>query len=238
MIRTGSFYGIGVGPGDPDLLTVKAVNILKNVDAVYIPRSGPANDCVALNAAGIYISPEAEIVEISTPMTRDPAVLQAEWHKGAEKIAACLKNGKNAAFITIGDSMLFSTYTYLMKKVAKIVPDAHIESVPGITSFSAAAAFLNTALAEGVEKLAIVPAIESLGELRDILTQFPNAVLMKVAGKYNQIVDILEEMGLKNKAVYISRLGYDNQSVCYDLDSLRNVKRDYLSLILVKREGV
>ena len=96
---------------------------------------------------------------------------------------------------------------------------------------------LNTALAEGAEKLAVVPAIESLDELRSILDQFPNAVLMKVAGKYNEIVDILQEKDLKNKSVYVSKLGYDDQFVTYDLDSLRTAKRDYLSLILVKREG-
>lgn len=237
MTKIGKFYGIGVGPGDPDLLTMRAVHILKSVDVVCIPRSGSENNCAALTVAGSYISPTAELQEISTPMTRDIKVLREEWHKGAAKIAECLKSGKNVAFITIGDSMLFSTYTYLLKNVVKLVPNAHIESVPGITSFSAAAAFLNTALAEGVEKLAIVPAIESLDELRSILEQFPNAVLMKVAEKYNAIVDILEEKGLKNKAVYVSRLGYDDQFVSYDLDSLRTAKRDYLSLILVKREG-
>lgn len=237
MKGIGSFYGIGVGPGDPDLLTMRAVHILNSVDVVCIPRSGPENNCAALTAAERYISPAAELLEISTPMTRDNEVLCEEWQKGAAQIAQCLNSGKNVAFITIGDAMLFSTYTYLLKNVVKLVPHARIESVPGITSFSAAAALLNTALAEGAEKLAVVPAIESLDELRSILDQFPNAVLMKVAGKYNEIVDILQEKDLKNKSVYVSKLGYDDQFVTYDLDSLRTAKRDYLSLILVKREG-
>lgn len=238
MTKKGKFFGIGVGPGAPDLLTVRAVNILKTVDVVCVPRSGVENSSVALKVAGTYISSHAEILEISTPMTRDKTALENEWQRGAEKIVEQLNKGKNVAFITIGDSMLFSTYTYLLKKMQTLLPDAAVESVPGITSFSATAAYLNTALSEGAEKLAIIPALDHPDDLRDILLRFPNAVLMKVAGKhYEEVVDILSELGLKDKAVYVSKLGYDDQLITFDLDSLRNQKRDYLSLILVRREG-
>lgn len=237
MTHHGKFYGIGVGPGSPDLLTVRAANILKAVDIVCVPRSSHDNESVALKVAKSYITGKTEILEISTPMTRDMAVLNAEWEMGAEKIAQQLMLGKSVAFITIGDAMLFSTYTYILKKLKALLPEVSIESVPGITSFSATAAFLNSALAEGSEKLAIIPAIEGPNELRTILTQFPNAVLMKVAGKFNEILDILDELDLKSKAVYVSKLGYPDQFITYDLDSLKNSKRDYLSLILVKREG-
>jgi len=237
MTKLGNFYGIGVGPGAPDLLTVRAANILKSIDVLCVPRSSKENDSVAFKVAGSYISKETEIVELSTPMTRDSKILHAEWENGAQIIANCLRKGQNVAFITIGDAMLFSTYTYILKKLQNLLPEAHVESVPGVTSFSATAAFLNTALAEGSEKLAIIPAIDNPEDLRTILREFPNAVLMKVAGKYDEIVNILDELHLKNKAVYVSNLGYDNQFITYDLDSIRNTKRDYLSLILVKREG-
>ena len=133
--------------------------------------------------------------------------------------------------------MLFSTYTYLMKKVRELIPAVAVESVSGITSFSAAAAHLNASLAEGGEQLAIIPAIDDPQSLKTVFAQFDNAVLMKVAGKYDQIVDVLTELGLKDKAVYISKLGYPEQLVSYDLDSLRGSKLEYLSLILVKRNG-
>lgn len=237
MSKQGKFYGIGVGPGAPDLLTLRAVEILKIADVVCVPRSSAAKDPIALKVAGGYISPQAELLEISTPMVRDQALLNKEWQAGAEKIAARLTAGKTVAFITIGDAMLFSTYTYLLNKVQALLPDVIAESIPGVTSFSATAALLNRALAEGNEKLAIIPAIDDPAELRCILTKFPNAVLMKVAGKYAQIVDILEELDLKNKAVLMSKLGYPDQFFTRDLDSLRGAKLDYLSLILVKREG-
>lgn len=235
--KCGKFYGIGVGPGAPDLLTLRAVSILKSVDVVCVPRSSMENDSVALKVAGAHISPETEIMEVSTPMTRDKSLLEAEWRLGASRIAERLQAGRNVAFITIGDAMLFSTYTYLLKKVREIIPAVEVESVPGVTSFAATAAFLNAALAEGNEKLAIIPAVDDPEELRPVLQQFPNAVLMKVAGKYEKIVDLLAELGLKEKAVYVSKLGYADQFVTYDLDSLRNSKRDYLSLILVKQGG-
>ncbi|MEG6585520.1 precorrin-2 C(20)-methyltransferase [Dendrosporobacter sp. 1207_IL3150] len=237
MANIGRFFGVGVGPGSPDLLTLRAAEILQTADIICIPRSSDKNDSVALKVAKPHISSTAEIVEISTPMVRDKEILNAEWQSGAQKIAKYLKDGKNVAFITIGDAMLFSTYTYLLNKVQQIIPDVSVESIPGVTSFSATAALLNRALAEGNEKLAIVPAIDDPSELKPILATFPNVVLMKVANKYEQILDILEELGLQDKAVFMSKLGYPDQFYTRDLNSLRGVKREYLSLILVKQEG-
>jgi precorrin-2/cobalt-factor-2 C20-methyltransferase len=237
LTNCGKFFGVGVGPGDPSLLTIRAAEVLKQVDVVCIPRSRAENDSVAMKVASAYIAETAEIMEVLTPMVRDAETLEAEWQRGAEKIAKYLLSGKNVAFITIGDAMLFSTYTYLLKKVREIIPGVAVESIPGVTSFSAAAAYLNAALAEGSEKLAIIPAIDDPEQLREIFAQFSNVVLMKVAGKYDQIVNVLAELGLKDNAVYMSRVGYPEQFVSFDLDSLRGTKLDYLSLLLVKREG-
>jgi len=234
----GKFYGVGVGPGDPDLLTMRAINVLKTATVICLPRSSTDNDSVAMKVAGPYIPATAELVEIATPMTRDKAVLEKEWKRGAVKIVEHLRQGKNVAFITIGDAMLFSTYSYLLKEVRLLLPDVEVQTVPGVTSFAGAAAHLNIALAEGSERLAIIPAVDDPADLRAILEQFPSVVLMKVAGKYEEIVDLLNELGLKDKAVYISKLGYPDQFVTFDLDSLRGLKRDYLSLILIKREGL
>ena len=235
---TGKFYGVGVGPGAPDLSTLRAVKVLQSVDVVCFPRSSAENDSVALKVARQHIAATAELVEIATPMTRDEFVLKNEWRRGAAIIADYLRQGKNVAFITIGDAMLFSTYPYLLRQVQQIMPDVAVESIPGVTSFAAAAAYLNIALAEGTEKLAIIPAVDEPANLQAVLAEFPNAVIMKAAGKYEEIVDILATMGLKDKAVYISKLGYPDQFITTELDSIRSSKRDYLSLILIKREGL
>lgn len=232
----GKLYGIGVGPGAADLLTIRAVNILKTVEVVCIPRSSAEKKSVALTVARPYIA-TAEILEVSTPMTRDAAVLDVNWNQGAQEIVQRLRQGKNVAFITIGDSVLYSTYTYLMKKVQQLVPDVDIVSVPGITSYSASAAHLNLPLAEGAEKFVVIPALDDPNELKTILKIFPNVILMKVAGQFAKLVDVLEEVGLIDKAVYVSRLGYAEQFVTYDLRALKNNKLDYLSLIIVKQGG-
>lgn len=237
MNQYGKFYGIGVGPGAPDLLTIRAASILKSVHSICIPKSAADKESIALKVARTYIAPNTEIVEISTPMTRNKAVLEAEWQQGAEIIAERLKAGQDVAFITIGDAMLFSTYGYLLKKVRQLLPEVCVETVPGITSFSAAAAFINTPLAESNEKLIIIPALDDPAELGPILNEFPNAVLMKVAGRYPEILSKLTAMGLKDKAVYISKLGYSDQYITYDLDSVSESNRNYLSLIIVKQEG-
>lgn len=233
----GKFYGVGVGPGSPDLLTLRAVNVLKSVQVVCAPRSSSENERVALRVVESHLPPSTALLEIATPMTRDKAVLEREWSNGAKQIAECLKAGKNVAFITIGDSALFSTYTYLMKKVQEIVPEVTVESIPGITSFSAMAGRLNVPLAEGGEKLAIIPAIDDIEELRSSLKQFSNLILMKVAGKFDEVVDLLVEEGLKNRAVFVSKVGHPDELITFDLDSMRGQKRDYLSLIFVKKEG-
>ena len=233
---TGKFYGIGVGPGAIDLLTVRAANILKTVDVVCVPRSSAEKSSVALSVAKSYIG-QAEIMEIATPMTRDAAILDASWQTGAVVLAERLIKGQNVAFITIGDSMLYSTYTYLMKKVQALVPEVEIVSVPGITSYSASAAHLNLPLAEGNEKLVVIPALDDPQDLKAILALFPNVILMKVASQLPGIVEVLAELGLLDKAIYISKLGYPDQFITRDLRSLQQKKLDYLSLIIVKQEG-
>lgn len=233
----GKFYGVGVGPGSPDLLTLRAVKVLESVQVICVPRSSADNERVALRVVEEHLPPTAALLEISTPMTRDKDVLEREWTAGAEKIAQCLREGKDVAFITIGDSTLFSTYTYLLKKVKKLLPDVSVESIPGISSFSAMAGLLNIPLAEANEKLAIIPAIDEVEELRPIIRQFPNLILMKVAGKYGAVVDLLTEEGLKGNAVYVSKVGHIDERITFDLDSMREQKLDYLSLIFVKKEG-
>jgi precorrin-2/cobalt-factor-2 C20-methyltransferase len=233
---TGKFYGIGVGPGAVDLLTVRAANILKTVDVLCIPRSSAEKSSVALTVAKSYIG-LAEIIEIATPMTRDAAILDASWQTGAEAIAERLQQGQNVAFITIGDSMLYSTYTYLMKKLQALVPEVEIVSVPGITSYSASAAHLNLPLAEGNEKLVVIPALDDPQDLKAILRLFPNVILMKVASNLPAMVEVLAELGLLDKAIYISKLGYPDQFITRDLRSLQQKKLDYLSLIIVKQGG-
>lgn len=233
----GKFYGIGVGPGDPELLTLKAYRILNEVEIICVPKSKMERDSVALNTIKSLLKKEKTIVELHMPMTRDMEVLEQEWQKGAATVASYLQKGQDVAFITIGDAMLYSTYSYLMSRVQAIDPEFEIITVPGVTSFAASAAALNVPLAEGEERLAIVPSIEDPQKLPEVLAQFPNIVLMKVTPHFNEIVDILEQHNVKDKAVLISRCSTPLQQCERNLDNLKGTTPDYLSLILVKQQG-
>ena len=133
--------------------------------------------------------------------------------------------------------MLYSTYAYFLRHVRALMPAVEVESVPGVTSFAAAAAHLNLALAEGGEKFAVVPAVDDPAGLRPLLAACDSAVLMKPAARYEEILAVLNNMGLKDKAIYVSRLGFPDQFITRDLDS-RKKQHDYLSLILIKKGGL
>ncbi|HBS58083.1 MAG TPA: precorrin-2 C(20)-methyltransferase [Firmicutes bacterium] len=233
----GKFFGLGVGPGDPELLTLKAYRILNEVDVICMPKSRLERECVAYNIVRPLLRGEKEIVELYMPMTRDAEILEQEWQKGAATILAFLRRGLDVAFITIGDAMLYSTYSYLMAKIKALDEEIEITTVPGITSFAATAAALNIPLAEGEERLAIVPSIENPQKLPEVLAQFPNVVLMKVAPNFNEILDVLEAEKVQDKAVLVSHCSTPRQQCEYDLERLRGSKPDYLSLILVKQQG-
>lgn len=234
----GKFIGIGIGPGDPELLTLKAQRLIQETEIICVPKTSKDKDSVALKIIQPYLSDRQKIVELIMPMTKDKAVLTEHWENASKNILEYLHQGKNVVCVTLGDASLYSTYSYLLKYVKKADPEIEVETVPGITSFAASAARLNLPLAEGNEKLAILPAVEDLAELTKVLDNFENVVLMKVPSRLAEIIDILEAKGSLKKAVLISRCGQEQERIEWDLRILREQKLDYLSLILVKQGGL
>ena len=226
----GKFYGLGVGPGDPKLLTLRAVEVLNCVPVVAVPKSRGDRDSVALEIAKHHLSPAATILELTLPMTPDQVILEMAWQAGAELIFEKLQEGQDVAFLTIGDPSLYSTYQYVLAKLQGIAPDLEVETVPGITSFAASAAVLNSPLAAGDEALLILPSVDD--KLGHYLREFPNLVLMKVSRDFERILAEIQEAD--KEGVFVSRCGSETQQVVKDLNSLVNQKVDYLSLILVK----
>ena len=149
----GTLYGIGVGPGDPELIPVKAVRILQEVDIIYTASSTKNTYSLAVNTAQCYIPETTPVAMLPFPMTKDRQEAQSAWEENARIIIAELEAGKNVAFLTLGDSTTYSTYGYLMQYVQTLAPHIPIITIPGITSYQAAAARLNTPLVEGEESL-------------------------------------------------------------------------------------
>jgi len=231
----GTFYGMGVGPGDPELLTVKAASILGRCLHVVVPKAKADGGSVALEIAGRYVHGGAVVHELVFPMTMDKAELSRSWKESAQTIAALLKTGADVCFLTLGDALVYSTYIYLLRELKAIVTDVEVVTVPGITSFSAVAALTSFPLGEGKEPITVVPTADDLTAVRRAVEAGGTVVLMKIGKRLGDILDILEELGVIGDAVFVQRAGQPTQRVELDLRKLRgeDAEAGYLSVILV-----
>ena len=231
----GTFYGMGVGPGDPELLTVKAASVLARCRHVVVPKAKAEGGSVALEIAGRYVQKHAVVHELVFPMTTDKAELSRSWRESAASIAAMLETGEDVCFLTLGDSLVYSTYIYLLRELKAILPEVEVVTVPGITSFSAVAALTNFPLGEGKEPITVVPTADDLGAVRQAIQVGGTVVLMKIGKRLGDILDVLEETGVIGDAVFVQRAGHQNQVVELDLRKLRGMSSEagYLSVILI-----
>ena len=214
-----TLYGIGVGPGDKELLTVKAVRAIENSDVVIAPSALEGGESIALETAKEYIKEGTEVVIKHFPMGKKNRVEKAK--EAYEFIEEKLNEGKNVSFLTIGDPYVYSTYIHMLKGF-------HVETVPGITSFCAAASLVDRTLVVGDNPLMILPATR----VKDIKDE-KYVVIMKVYKHEETVVDLLEEKGFDY--VYVSRAGREGQLILTDKDEIKS-SRDYMSLILASRE--
>jgi precorrin-2/cobalt-factor-2 C20-methyltransferase len=234
FVAEGKLYGIGVGPGDPELLTLKAVKIMGQVQLVIVPKGDTGEQSVARQIISPFLKEGQWVEEFTAPMTRDRQLRSAAWDQLAERVERVLASGQEVAFVTLGDSTVYSTYFYLIEALLRRGADFQLQTVPGITSFSAAAAMINQALTLGSESLAVVPADRGLDYIRQALANFDNVVLMKVIPQLDQIIELLAELSRLDQAAYVSRCGMPGQFVKESLAAAGEIPRDYFSLILVQ----
>lgn len=234
MKEKGKLYGIGLGPGIPELLTLRAVQILQEVPAIFVPRGDTGEESVARKIISPFVRNQ-EIRELIFPMTGERTKLKRAWKDVAWAVAHVLDEGKDTAFVTVGDSTLYSTYFYLLEGLKEIRPDLEVETVPGVTSFSAGAALLNQALAVGRESLAVIPATVEKKFLCQVLSTFDSVVLLKVAPVLKEVLEVLAELGRLEEGAYICRCGMPGQFLAENLAAAGSLPRDYFSLILVRR---
>ena len=237
-MKIGTLYGIGVGPGDPDLITVKGANVLRRSAHVFVPKARKAAESVALAIARRHVSPSAKIHEIVFPMTTDRSELLARWEESARTVADVLETGIDACFLTLGDAFLYSTYIYLVKALRRRIPEVKVVTVPGITAFSAAAALAEFPVGEGKEMVTIVPTADDLEPVRRALQVGGTVVLMKIGKRLPQILDLLEEADAIDRSVFVSHAGMETERIEIDLSKLRTgdpEKTGYLSILLIHK---
>ena len=232
MTTCGKLYGIGVGPGDPELLTLKAVRMINEADVVFTAASAKRTYSLALEIARPHLSESATTESLSFVMNGDKAATQAAWDDNAEKIAAVLRQGKNAAFLTLGDPMTYSTFGYIMNSLEKVMPGVEIVTIPGITSFHAAAARLNRTLVSGEESLLITSGAYGGEQIQRVGKDVENIVMLKAYKNVKRNNAVLKESGMLENSVAISKCGREGEEIITDIRSLEARKPDYWTLIL------
>lgn len=223
----GKLYGVGIGPGDPELLTLKALRLIKEADVIAVPGNVPQETVAYKIVIGAYPElDQKEILPVHMPMTKDPELLEKSHREGAEKIAALLDEGKKVVFLTLGDTTVYSTYLYVHHKVQEM--GYEVEIVSGITSFCAVAARLNMGLVEKAEELHVIPASY---QIEEALKLPGTKVLMKAGKKMKQVKEILKATG--QQAVMIENCGMPGEKIYASTDEIPE-NAGYYSLIIIK----
>ena len=226
----GKLYGAGVGPGDPELLTIKALRLIKENHVIAVPGNDIKKSVAYQIVKGAYEQlDEKKLIPVAMPMTKDPEVLEQNHKKAADDVEEYLKKGENVVFLTLGDPTVYSTYLYIHKRILERRYEAEI--ISGITSFTAVAARLNLGLVEMAEPLHVIPATYKAEEMDQILELPGTKVLMKSGKKMQQIKESIVRSG--QQAVMIENCGMPEEKIYRSAEEIPETA-GYYSLIIVK----
>lgn len=234
--------GIGVGPGDPELLTIKAVKAIQNADIIMCPASKEDRPSIALSVVSSLIdkSKNQEIMKIIFPMTKDKDVLEQTWRRNAKIIADKVLSGKNVVYLTVGDPYLYSTWIYMHKDLEENYPEMEISVIPGIVSMFTFASKVGISIAEGAEKVAIIPSCYDLSSVKEIAKNSETMVFLKDGRYFDQVVNVLRESGFPDNSIFAigQDLGTENEIIRkLTLGEVNDgtLTTKYFSILVVKR---
>lgn len=238
MKTVGTLYGIGVGPGEPEWLTLKARRLLQEVPVVAYPKSCSAATSYALNIVERFLNPSRQtLVGLSFPMTGHAEERQEARAQAARQLGEILLSGQDVAWITEGDPLLYSTFIHVMKEIERENPAIPVEIVPGISSINGAAAQLKLPLVDGDERLAVVPASDNRQQMKALLDTFDTVVFLKVAKVLDRMVDLLEELNRLDSAWVATKVSSGEERLIHDVRRLKGEKLPYFTLMVVKKEA-
>ncbi|PIU53609.1 MAG: precorrin-2 C(20)-methyltransferase [Deltaproteobacteria bacterium CG07_land_8_20_14_0_80_60_11] len=234
--KTGTLYGIGVGPGDPELITLKALKVLQGVPHIFASCSTKNTYSLALSIVRRHLN-GAGIEHLPFPMTKDPQALASAWEQNARRVLEVLATGSDAAFVTLGDPLTYSTFGYLLKTLKRLNPEVGIVTIPGITSYSAAAALTHIPLTEGEESFYLVSGAMGAARLKEVIDKSDNIVILKTYRYFGEIYQVLEDLDLLDRTTCISRCGLEGETVVENLRDLKGQELPYLSMVIIKKKG-
>ena len=232
----GCLYGVGVGPGDPELMTLKAVRVLKAAPIVFTPQATGSKDSLALTVARNYVDESRQrLIYASFPSEQITigGTSDGVWSEAAERIAGYLLGGEDVAFLTQGDPLLYGSFMYVMVKVQAAYPTIPIEVVPGVTSITASASRAKMPLVSHGERLAVLPAMYGIDDLRDVLARNDTVVLMKVNRRAMAVVSKLEADGELSRCVFVRRATTPREQIAFSLREIAPEDTDYFSMLIL-----
>jgi precorrin-2/cobalt-factor-2 C20-methyltransferase len=232
----GRLYGVGVGPGDPELVTLKAHKVLSRVPVIFVPLKDRQSKSYAKSiVARLIKEPEQKVVELVLPMLRGKEQLEDYWQQAADTIWQHLEKGEDCAFVNVGDPLLYGTFIYILETVKKNHPEIEVEVIPGISSINAAAARAMFPLASDDERIAIISGNREERVIRETIANFETIVFMKMNTMFDKLLAILEDLDLTDKCVYVRRGTTQDEEIIRDISKLKGAKVDYFSLLILRK---
>lgn len=193
-------FCVGCGPGDPELLTVRAVNVIKSADLIFAPTAREGKPSIALSVVEKYVDKNTKTMSLVFPMVKDRESLKDYWKRNADEIAAAVRSGKNVVYLTVGDPALYSTWIYVHRELRTNHKEIEVEIVPGIASMFAIAAKAGISLAEGEETVAIVPACYDMERVRRTANACDTVIFLKDGRYFDSVIQMLGEAGFPDSA--------------------------------------
>jgi precorrin-2/cobalt-factor-2 C20-methyltransferase len=241
MDMNSKLYCVGCGPGDPELITVKAKRLLESADVIFAPTSKEGKESIALSIVKPILEAREErpdIRELVFPMLKDRGVLKDIWRRNADEIARACVSGRLTLYLCVGDPSLYSTFSYLHKELKERYPSIDVEIVPGVASFTSFASNARMNLVEGEQIMAIVPACYDLARVKDVAKVCDTIVFLKDGRYFNDVVSILRDSMPDNSQIAIAQdVAGDEERI--SITTLREVDTSiadkYFSLMVVKR---
>lgn len=236
-------YCIGCGPGDPDLLTLKAINIIKNADIIYTPTAREGKPSVALSIVEGFLNKDTEIQQLVFPMIKDFNKLKENWKDNTKEITDSIRNGKRAIYLTVGDPSLYSTWIYIYREITNAHKDIEVEVIPGITSIFSFSAEIKTPIGEGEEIIGIIPACYNLDRLKTAAQCCDTLIFLKDGRYFNSVLEILMESGFPGESdIFIAQDVSTNSEALQKKklsELLRNPNENndkYFSIMIAKKK--
>jgi precorrin-2/cobalt-factor-2 C20-methyltransferase len=233
---------VGCGPGDPELLTVKAVNAIKNADVIMCPTSKEGKPSIALSVVSSIIEKikNQEIVNLVFPMTKDKDTLETTWEKNARLLAEQVLSGKKVVYLTVGDPYLYSTWIYLHRELETKHPEIKIKVIPGIVSMFTFASKVGISLAEGAEKMAVIPSCYDLSRVKELAKNCDTMIFLKDGRYFDQVIKLLREAGFSDDSIFAIGQDLDTEHEIVKKLTLGQVTEEtittkYFSIMVVKR---